>query len=144
MHLLLKRLVWIGLISIVVNFLWEMLQMPFFKFEAWNSLWSWTICFDASLGDTALILGIFIIGILIFRDVSWLAKISVAKVFYLFVLGSLIAIYFEVTALNSNIWEYSDLMPIIPVLDIGLIPYLQMLILPFVAIRLGLCLAEKH
>jgi len=143
MNLFLKRLLWIAVIGVGTNYLWEMLQMPFFQMDGWGSLDSWILCFEATLGDTFLILVIYGIGVLIFRDGEWLLKMNVAKVFYLLIIGSLIAVYFEVTALLSSRWQYSELMPVMPILGVGVIPYIQMLILPYISIRVGLRLTSS-
>lgn len=54
------------------------------------------------------------------------------------VLGAMTAVGLERVALTTDRWTYNALMPIIPVLNVGFWPVLQMTVLPVVTV----CLAE--
>ncbi|MCC7240833.1 MAG: hypothetical protein IT180_02825 [Acidobacteria bacterium] len=53
------------------------------------------------------------------------------------VVGALTAVVLEVVAVSSGRWTYNDLMPLLPVIDVGLWPVLQMGILPVLTVRLS-------
>ncbi len=52
-------------------------------------------------------------------------------------LGATTAVLLERVALVTGRWTYNGLMPVLPVLDVGLWPVLQMTVLPVVAVRLA-------
>lgn len=51
--------------------------------------------------------------------------------------GVVIAVLIERHALATGRWAYTDWMPVLPVLDVGLVPVLQMLIVPAVVFRVA-------
>ncbi len=61
------------------------------------------------------------------------------KVFYLFAaaLGTLCAVFFERFAFHFGLWTYSELMPIVPILKVGLLPFVQLTLLVPMAIWLS-------
>ncbi|MEP7118904.1 MAG: hypothetical protein ABI880_15040 [Acidobacteriota bacterium] len=52
-------------------------------------------------------------------------------------LGALTAILLERSALAEHRWTYNALMPVLPVLDVGLWPVLQMIAVPVVSVWLS-------
>ena len=91
-----------------------------------------------SLKDAAMIIVLYIIVALINRNWHWGRHLYKKRLFPLLFLGGIWAIgieYYHVV-LNQD-WAYINLMPLIPVLNIGLLPVLQMLILPAFAILLS-------
>ena len=120
----------IYLYSILVNYIWEMLHMPLFVGLPIQELSSWLICLVASFGDANIILFIWFCGLLIYKDLWWIRKITIPRVLLVVVMGFLITWIFEVHAISSGRWIYSSIMPIIPVINVGLSPILQMIILP--------------
>lgn len=75
---------------------------------------------------------------MVFGQWEWPNKLNVIKILFLGIIGALIAIYLEVTALNSGKWSYSDLMLRLPLLRAGIVPVIQMMLLPFLSYKLGL------
>jgi len=53
------------------------------------------------------------------------------------VLGALTGVALELFALAAGRWTYNSLMPIVPVIGVGLWPVLQMAMLPVVTVRLN-------
>ena len=51
--------------------------------------------------------------------------------------GAVTAVWVEQVALRSGRWTYNELMPIIPVADVGLWPVAQMSLLPILALLLS-------
>jgi hypothetical protein len=111
--------------------MWEMLQMPFFKGMYFSDFKVWLTCARASLGDVVIILFIFALGRLIFRGWSWIDHLNVFKIIYLVIMGSSIAILIEIISIKYDRWVYSEIMPLIPKIHVGIIPVIQMIIAPF-------------
>ena len=84
----------------------------------------------ATFWDSAMVLGIYFVIAAGKRDIFWLRKLGAAEIAAVIILGLAISIFIEIRALAENRWGYSALMPIIPLLEVGLSPILQMMILP--------------
>lgn len=124
------------LVSLVVNYVWEMLQMPFYAAMSFSNPISYSRCLFASVGDAAIVVGIFILGRVLFRTLSWPEKLTPTKAIYLILIGSAIAIIIEVVALKADRWAYSSLMPLIPFFEVGIVPVVQLMVLPFISFSL--------
>lgn len=113
-----------------LNFLWEISQMFLYQKHSDRLIDFVFVHIKASLGDVLIFIIIYIIGFFIFKNKKWflLRKNSV----YIFsaVCGFIIAVIIERYALSTGRWAYNDLMPMIPLLDVGLLPILQMILLP--------------
>ena len=120
-------------VAFIINYIWEMLRMPFFLEMYFSDFKAWLICGQASLGDVVIILFIFVLGRLIFRRWNWIYHFNVMKMIYLFIIGSSIAILIEIISIKSERWVYSEIMPLIPKIDVGIMPVIQMIILPFLS-----------
>ncbi|MDF1567679.1 MAG: hypothetical protein RQ801_13635 [Spirochaetaceae bacterium] len=123
--------------AVATNYLWEMLQMPLFAEMEFSDPKSWLICFRASLGDGVIVLTIWVIGFAVFRKTAWAENLDARSIPILLLSGSLIAIGIEWLALEAGRWRYSEIMPLVPLVNVGLIPFLQLLILPWISIRLA-------
>jgi hypothetical protein len=98
---------------------------------------SWLLCFRASLGDGVIILGMWALGYLVFRKIDWVRPVRPAALTVCLLSGAVIAVVVELAAVKVGRWQYSDLMPMVPLLEVGLYPFLQLLILPWLSIRLA-------
>jgi hypothetical protein len=116
-------------IAVAVNFVWEMGQSPLFApMGGWLS-GSWR-SFVASLGDGVIVLAIAATGRLVFGRVDWFVRPAFAGYVFMGALGVIIATAIEIVARATGRWSYADRMPLIPVVHVGLVPVLQMLVLP--------------
>ena len=113
-----------------LNWLWEMVQMPAFQEMAGRS-WLETSrrCTIAALGDVAMILAIYAIGAVAAGDARWgmVSKWSIYATAVL--LGAAFAAGFEWFSLATGRWNYNEHMPVVPGLQVGLWPMLQMILL---------------
>lgn len=124
-------------ISVLINYVWEMAQMPFYANMPFTELSSWLLCFRASLGDGVIILIIWFIGYLFYRSRSWFHPLRPAKMLILLVSGAAIAIAIELYAMATDRWEYSGFMPVLPLVGIGIVPFVQLLVLPWLSMFLA-------
>ena len=103
--------------------------MPFYQDMPWN-LNTAAFCFSASLGDSIMILIIFFTGVIFLKDNHWINDFNIKKILFTLTAGLILSLIVEWVALRLGLWNYSNLMPKLIFLGIGLSPVLQMLILP--------------
>lgn len=124
--------------SFLLHLLWENLQAPLY--EGYMSLLQhFWICFKATWGDLLFMLTIYAALAIVHRDPFWVADRAVCTNSATWVIvpliGVLLALSFEFWAVYvDHRWQYTEAMPLIPVLQIGLTPVLQMLIIPLVTL----------
>lgn len=125
---------YVGVIA-ALNLLWEFTQLPFYTL--WRSgsvnelVYSPLHCTlgDVFIGSLAILAAILILG-----NSQWplerYQSVAAGAVF----IGLVYTCYSEwVNVYIRKSWAYSDLMPLIPVLKIGLVPFAQWLIIPCAA-----------
>ena len=124
------------LVAVVMNYVWEIAQVPLYVgFESYANVW--LHCFIASLGDGILVWLIFVVGWITFRRFDWYAHRNSRTRAVVFLTGLSIGVGIEWVALNIlGRWAYTVDMPLLPGLDVGLVPVLQMLLLPPVIFRI--------
>jgi hypothetical protein len=127
------RLLVIYSIALIVNYVWEMVQMPFYQDMPFNEVRSYLLCLRASFGDANVTISIFIMGLLLFRNWYWPVKLTIPKFAYLIISGGGIAILIELFAVKAGRWTYTSLMPLLPLVRVGLIPFAQLIILPYLS-----------
>jgi hypothetical protein len=117
-------------IAVTVNYVWELTQASLFDgWEDWGNIW--LHCFAASLGDGTILLIIYAIGWAVFKRRDWFIDPGVSGYAVMLATGLTVAIAIEWGAVHVlERWEYGPNMPLVPGIDIGLVPLLQMLILP--------------
>ncbi len=131
-------------VGVLVNYIWELAQAPLFEGLTLGNIW-WH-CFVASLGDGLIILLILVIGWWVHSRLDWFMKPGVLGYIVMAVSGLLIATLIEWVAVNvAHKWAYTAAMPLLPVLNIGLVPLAQMLVLPPLIFRVArLWLQAEH
>jgi hypothetical protein len=125
------------LAAFVLNWFWEMAQMPAYREMAELSWWDTALtCSRAALGDAAITLAIVGVGALASGDRNWgmTGKWNVFATAGL--LGGAAATAYEWYALRVGRWSYTQHMPIVPLLGVGLWPLLQLTVVTPVALWL--------
>lgn len=119
------------LASFVLNEIWEMAQMSAYV-ETAGRPWTNTLglCTQAAVGDVGIILGICGAGALAAADPGWGLRDRWNIYATAALLGLVCATLVEHAALAAGRWSYTESMPVVPVLDAGLWPLLQMTLLP--------------
>lgn len=117
-------------VAVFLNLVWELGQA--FLYVGMNyDLAMIAHCLWASLGDGLILWVIYLSGLLIFRDIRWFIHPSASHYAVMLTAGLTISITVEWVGLDVlKRWAYTESMPIIPILNIGLLPVLQMLLLP--------------
>jgi hypothetical protein len=69
-------------------------------------------------------------GWLLFGRADWYIRPRLKEYLLMTVLGFTIAVLIERRALAGSRWVYTDQMPIMPIVNVGLVPVLQLIVLP--------------
>lgn len=131
-----KQVLLIFVVAVALNYLWEVAQAPLYVgLEDWSSVWRH--CFAAALGDGILIWVILVVGWAIFNRFDWYVSSSGRALSFTLVAGLCIGIGVEWVAVHIlSRWAYTASMPLLPGLNVGLVPVLQMLLLPPLIFRI--------
>ena len=133
----LLRIACVFLLAIPLNFAWELAQSGLYAgADEWPSRW-WH-CFVASLGDGILVLVIYAVGAIIAGRLDWFES-GYRQYPLVLATAVILALIVEWIGVNNGHWSYTARMPLIPGLDLGLVPVLQMVVLP----PLIFCLAGR-
>jgi len=123
---------YIALFAFLSNFVWELLQLPLFS--GFDDIHHYDVilhCTKATFGDVVISLAAFYCASLFTGTRNWIADSNKTGLGVFFSIGLLVTIVFELLATGPlNRWEYSPLMPIVPVLNVGLSPILQWIFIP--------------
>ena len=112
--------------------------MPAFDDTAGRSWRSTAVmCTAASLVDAAATFGIYLIVALVLRRRLWGLGSNWRHYLAAALLGLAVAVVIEKVTVPLGLWSYSSRMPIVPVIEVGLWPMLQLTLLVPIAIRLA-------
>lgn len=126
------------MLALPLQLLWEIAQFPLYT--VWHEGdWSYILygLVHCTLGDLLILLSMFWIVSLLNRSRHWVFSPTLLNILLYTAFGLGYTIYSEIV--NTRIkgtWGYTDLMPIIPVIEIGGMPFLQWLLIPPVLIWL--------
>lgn len=118
--------------AFLLNFVWEFWQVPFYRDMSSDPHWQATkVCSFATVGDAAIMLASFWAVAAVARSRAWVVGPSTTQVVLFTMVGIVVTVIAERVATEQlRLWAYTDQMPILPLLGIGLLPLLQWMILP--------------
>ena len=124
------------LIAVLLNYVWELAQAPLYVgLERYTATVFWH-CFVASLGDGLTVLLIIVAGWISFRRCDWFQRPGIGGYLVMLTTGLVLAVFVEWVGVHIlGRWAYTDKMPTVPWVRIGLVPIAQMAILPPVIFR---------
>jgi hypothetical protein len=116
----------------LLNFPWEILQLPLFLGKATAPYWGQVkVCLIGTSGDIGILLVAFWSVAAVVRDRTWLLAPRQSHLAGFVGIGLVITVVAEKVATEVlRWWAYADAMPIIPFLEVGLSPIAQWLLLP--------------
>lgn len=115
--------------AFLFNVAWEILQIPLFK----GGVYEWQhilFCVLASVADIIMVLIIYFGFALIYKNALWVKNLKTNRIILLILIGGAGAILAEIRHLSIGTWSYDAAMPLIPIVNVGLSPVLQFMILP--------------
>lgn len=124
--------------SFLLHFVWEMWQVPFFAGMPSTSHWSGVgICTQATFGDSAMAVTAFWGAAALRRSRFWFENPRAGEWAVYMAIGLGLTLAFEWLATGPlERWSYGPDMPRLPVLGTGLLPTLQWLVVPPLALKL--------
>jgi hypothetical protein len=135
-------------VSFVFHAIWEKSQMGLYAMEM--SEWDcWVVCLRATAtGDMAFMATIYLALAAVHRDWGWIMRSTAyrhpATWVITVIVGSLLAVSCELWAVHVvHRWAYAPSMPLLPFLQVGLTPVLQMILIP-IAVLLVFAWIAKH
>ena len=117
----------IAVVAGALHLVWEGMHVSLYG--GYETLTSLPITFYATIGDVGYTIGAVLLAVLFKGNFRWLSAPSMQDLAGLAVTGALIALFVEYKALALGRWFYLDAMPMIPVLNVGLTPVVQMMVL---------------
>ena len=103
--------------AFLFNFLWENLHAPLYLYYRGGAITE-LILARAALVDALIILLLVL--------TSRAQKIIKGRAVFIFLSGLLVAIILEHRALATDRWQYSEAMPLVPFIKVGLTPAIQL------------------
>lgn len=121
--------------AFLLNYPWEFLQAPFFAGLSGATHWEAVkVCTRATFGDAVIMLIAYWSVAVAARDRWWFRALSRSRMLGFIAAGVIVTVAIEHFATRSMSpawgWRYADAMPTLPVVDVGLTPLLQWILLP--------------
>ncbi len=128
----------------LLNLIWEKSHIALYKdYEVFVSRLPLPVAVYASLVDMSIILLIYILIAAEVKKFFWIENFDKRAMTLSIVFGSAIAIIIEMQGLAQRKWAYNELMPIIPFVQIGVSPVLQMIVLPIITFYITHLILKK-
>lgn len=122
--------------AFLFHFAWEMAQAPAFAEMAGLAFVEASKqCLRAALGDVVIMLVAY--ALLIFSGRRTLEHFGKLDMFYFSAISFALSALVERLSLAIGRWSYVAEMPVVPGVEIGLVPFAQWLIVPILAIALA-------
>jgi hypothetical protein len=113
-------------VALPLYFAWEMLRAPAFTGMPKGSLAASAVCALAAAGDGAIVLVVYTVLGLVFRDARWFVPPRLTRYAALVLVGVSIQAAVEWIMIHRlGRWGYKPSQPLVPLLDIGVLPFLQ-------------------
>ena len=124
----LRTLTLIALASFLLHLAWESLHVQLYTgYEHWTR--GVPVVLLATIGDVLYTLGAFALVSGFKGSFDWLRDATRQDYMMLVTLGFLMALFVEYKGLALQRWHYVPDMPLIPILNVGLSPIVQMALL---------------
>ena len=131
-----KLILKISSLAFFLNLVWEIAQGPLYSGYVYD-LNHISFCALASVADMLMVLLLYFAFSLFYKDPYWLGRMTISNVISLVLIGGIGAILGELRHLAAGSWSYSDAMPLLPYVEVGLSPVLQFMMLPTLIFYLG-------
>ncbi len=122
----------VAVFAFLLNFAWEILQAGLYRgFNELSFERGVNYCTRATLADAAILLVSFWLVALFGGGRDWPLRAGVRRIIGFTSIGLVTTVFLEI--LSTRVWgrwSYSESMPLIPLLDVGLAPFLQWVLLP--------------
>lgn len=131
----------LALFALLLNFPWEFMQTPLFdglaRMPHWEAVKG---CARATLGDAVILLIAYGSVAAVGSGRNWIMAPTRLQMTAFVLIGVSITVAIELLATRGwwySGWSYSAAMPVLPGLHVGLVPLLQWIVLPPLAVVLA-------
>lgn len=130
------------IVAFLLNSVWEILQIPLY--EGGTYTWSHILfCLLASVVDVVMVLLIYFGFAIIYKNALWIQNLNPSRIIFLILTGGIGAVLEEARHLSMGTWGYAQTMPVLPILNAGLSPVLQFMILPLLIYMLSFKISTR-
>jgi len=127
------------LFSLLGHVVWESAHVPLYTIwieGSWGEIVFAVV--HCTGGDLLIALSSLLLALFLFGKSRWPLEGTRSVLACAIVFGLSYTVFSEwLNIVVREAWEYSDIMPVIPVIDAGLTPVLQWIVVPFVAYALA-------
>ncbi|MBL0422545.1 hypothetical protein JI739_19520 [Ramlibacter sp. AW1] len=127
----------VALFAVLLNWPWEFMQVPLYEGMPGAQHWQGIkVCTQATFGDAVIMLAAYS-AVAMGSGRYWLLQPTPVRLLAFVALGLAVTAVIETLALSGTWfvqWTYSDEMPRVPLLGIGLAPFLQWILIPLLVI----------
>ena len=124
-------------LGFILNFAWELLQMPLYDNTSFK-ISHVGFCALGSVADAIMVVLIYFSLAIVFKTLFWMRPLKWQRIIVAVLIGGVGSALSEIRHLSLGNWAYSDLMPLLPIIKVGLSPVLQFMILPVLIYILSL------
>lgn len=129
-----KVLITLFLIALALNLAWEFSHVYLYQPTASHPWANRNLMLvGASFWDAGYVLAVFILVALYSRNFYWFKKLNWKNVSFVALVGFITAAWVEIRALRLGKWAYGPNMPIVPIIHVGLTPFIQLALTSLVA-----------
>jgi hypothetical protein len=119
-------------LALPIQLLWEVAQFPLY--DVWHeNNWSYILygLVHCTLGDLLIMLSAYWLVALVNWTRYWYRRGLLPNGLLFTLMGVSYTVYSEIVNVRfEQTWGYTELMPIVPVIEIGGMPFLQWLLIP--------------
>lgn len=133
----------VAFFAYLFNLVWEITQGFLYQGYVYD-FQHISFCALASIADVFMVFLLYFGFSLIYRNFYWIQRLTFLKVSLIVIIGGVGAIFAETKHLSAGNWAYADAMPLLPIVDVGLSPVLQFMILPILIYRLSFEMIKKR
>ncbi len=136
----LRFLFFFFLVSVALNFGWEISQMSLYSFSG-VSFSGYDAFVKAhwisAVKDALMCAGLYVLVAIFTRNAGWGKRFTNQRLVFLESFGFMWAVAVEYQGVMvRHAWAYAKAMPLLPGLNVGIVPVLQMMVVPLVGILL--------
>ena len=114
-----------------LHLLWEIVQLPLYTIWKTGSTQDIIVAIiHCTAGDVVIAITALVLALMLLGTINWPKQRHVSVSLSAVFIGLVYTIYSERVNIGNGAWAYSDLMPIIPWLDVGLSPIVQWIVIP--------------
>jgi len=130
--------VYLAVISFALNWVWEIAQMSAYRTaeKSWGE--ALFLCTFATVVDVLAVVAIYGAATVLFGRRGWKFYLTTS------LLGAVSVVVFEKVAFAFGWWSYNKQMPVVPVIGIGILPFMQLVILAPLSVWLAVRWRERR